>query len=139
MKKALVVSGGGNKGAYGGGEVDYLINVEKKDYDLFVGTSTGSLLCPLIAIGDIEALKNAYTTIKQKDIFKSNPFKFKHINDGFVKTKINYWKVFLNLILRKNKSLGDSSQLRNTIKKIITKDKYQILKESGKRSSYLCC
>jgi len=42
--KALVVSGGGSKGAFGGGVAQYLIEEEKKEYDLLIGTSTGSLL-----------------------------------------------------------------------------------------------
>lgn len=42
MKKALVISGGGSKGAFAGGIAQYLMEEEQRDYDLFVGTSTGS-------------------------------------------------------------------------------------------------
>jgi len=75
--KSLVVSGGGSKGAFGGGVAQYLIEEEKKEYDLLIGTSTGSLLVPFIAIKKMDILKEAYTTVTQKDIFKINPFKVK--------------------------------------------------------------
>jgi len=35
VKKALVISGGGSKGAFAGGVAQYLIQVRKKKYDLF--------------------------------------------------------------------------------------------------------
>ena len=44
MKKALVISGGGSKGAFAGGVAQYLMKKEKRSYDLFIGTSTGSLM-----------------------------------------------------------------------------------------------
>ncbi len=51
--KALVISGGGSKGAYAGGVAQYLIQEEGREYDLFLGTSTGSLLVPHFAVNDI--------------------------------------------------------------------------------------
>ncbi|MDA8758559.1 patatin-like phospholipase family protein, partial [Flavobacteriaceae bacterium] len=42
--RALVISGGGSKGAFAGGVAEHLIRVKKKKYDLFLGCSTGSLL-----------------------------------------------------------------------------------------------
>ena len=44
MKKALVISGGGSKGAFAGGVAQYLMEEDGQKYDLFLGTSTGSLL-----------------------------------------------------------------------------------------------
>ena len=75
MKKALVISGGGSKGAFAGGVAEYLINEKKKDYDFFLGTSTGSLLVSHLALGMIDDLKALYTSVNQKDIFSNNPFK----------------------------------------------------------------
>jgi len=49
MKKALVISGGGSKGAFAGGLAQYLIEEERQNYDLFMGTSTGSLLVSHLA------------------------------------------------------------------------------------------
>ncbi|MCB0629115.1 MAG: patatin-like phospholipase family protein [Lewinella sp.] len=48
---ALVISGGGSKGAYAGGVAEYLICDCGRDYDVYVGTSTGGLLAPLLAAG----------------------------------------------------------------------------------------
>lgn len=42
--KALVISGGGSKGAFAGGVAQYLMEEKNIDYDLFLGTSTGSLM-----------------------------------------------------------------------------------------------
>lgn len=53
--KALVLSGGGSKGAFVGGMLEYLSNY--KDWDLFAGTSTGSLLQLLVSIKDFDSLK----------------------------------------------------------------------------------
>jgi len=56
MKKALVISGGGSKGAFAGGVAQYLMKEEKKEYDLFLGTSTGSLMVSHLALGKLDAL-----------------------------------------------------------------------------------
>ena len=37
--RALVISGGGSKGAFAGGLAAYLMGVQGKKYDLFVGSS----------------------------------------------------------------------------------------------------
>ena len=68
--KALVISGGGSKGAFAGGVAQYLIEEKKKDYELFVGTSTGSLMLTHLALGKIEELKHliAFKVNKKKAI-----------------------------------------------------------------------
>jgi predicted acylesterase/phospholipase RssA len=68
--KALVISGGGSKGSFGGGVAQYLIEEQGRDYDLLIGTSTGSLLVPFLAVKKLDKLKEAYTTVTQKKIFK---------------------------------------------------------------------
>jgi predicted patatin/cPLA2 family phospholipase len=42
--RALVISGGGSKGAFAGGVAEHLIRVQGRKYDLYLGSSTGSLL-----------------------------------------------------------------------------------------------
>ena len=54
--KALVISGGGSKGAYADGVAQYLIQEAGNNYDMFLGTSTGSLLVPHLAAGKIDKL-----------------------------------------------------------------------------------
>ena len=72
--RALVISGGGSKGAFAGGVAQYLIEVKGKKYDIFLGTSTGSLLIPHLAAGNIEKIYDIYTNVTQKTIFSINPF-----------------------------------------------------------------
>ena len=56
--KALVISGGGSKGAFAGGMAEYLINVDGRKYDIFTACSTGSLLIPHLSIGKIDKIKH---------------------------------------------------------------------------------
>ncbi|MEY3040204.1 MAG: hypothetical protein RLZZ593_1346, partial [Bacteroidota bacterium] len=65
--RALVISGGGSKGAFAGGVAQYLIQEQGRSYDLLVGTSTGSLLLPHLALGQIDKLHHIYTNIQQSD------------------------------------------------------------------------
>ena len=51
--RALVISGGGSKGAFAGGVAQYLLEEKKLAYDLFLGTSTGSLLISHLALREI--------------------------------------------------------------------------------------
>ncbi|HBG16060.1 MAG TPA: hypothetical protein DDW93_04705 [Firmicutes bacterium] len=43
MKRALVLSGGGSKGAFEVGALEYLLIEEKLDFQIFIGTSVGAL------------------------------------------------------------------------------------------------
>lgn len=47
--KALVLSGGGSKGAYQAGAVQYLMGHLGRDYDIFSGTSVGALNAAFLA------------------------------------------------------------------------------------------
>ncbi|MDV6168657.1 patatin-like phospholipase family protein [Flavobacterium sp. DG1-102-2] len=127
---ALVISGGGSKGAFAGGVSEYLLKIQQKNYQLFVGTSTGSLLVPFLALGDIERIKKIYTTIKQEDIFTVCPFKIK-IKNGEVKTSMNHFGIIQQFIKR-SKTLGDSTALRNLIRKSFTKKDFEQLRKLGK-------
>ena len=60
--RALVISGGGSKGAFAGGVAQYLMEREKREYDMFLGTSTGSLLVPHLALGKIGKLYDIFTS-----------------------------------------------------------------------------
>ena len=51
--RALVISGGGSKGAFAGGVAQFLMQEKGCEYDMFLGTSTGSLLVPHLAVGKI--------------------------------------------------------------------------------------
>ena len=72
--RALVISGGGSKGAFAGGVAQYPMEREKREYDMFLGTSTGSLLVPHLAVNDISKLYDIFTNVQQQDIFSVSPF-----------------------------------------------------------------
>lgn len=55
--KALVILGGSSKGAIAGGVAQYLLQELYKEYDLFVGTSTGNLSIPLFALYKVDKVK----------------------------------------------------------------------------------
>lgn len=128
--KALVISGGGAKGSFAGGVAEYLINEDHCQYDLFVGCSTGSLLAPLIALGKIEEAKEAYTTIRQSDIFNVSPFMVKEYRDGTFKSKINHINTLWMFIKRK-RTFGETRALRTTIERIFTEVMFNEAKQKN--------
>ena len=130
MKKALVISGGGSKGAFAGGVAEFLLS-KFKNYSLFVGSSTGSLLVPLLAIGKINKLKDIYSNVCQHHIFSSNPFKIKRDVQGHYVIKINHLKVLLQFI-KGRKTFGESKNLYKIIKNGYTAQDHQELIKSGK-------
>jgi predicted acylesterase/phospholipase RssA len=68
-KTALVVSGGGAKGAFAVGVVKYITeNRPDIKFDTLCGTSTGSLMMPLVALGEMALLEEMYTTKTTADI-----------------------------------------------------------------------
>jgi NTE family protein len=127
--KVLVISGGGSKGAFGGGVAEFLIKECKKEYELFIGTSTGSLLIPLLSIGEIDKLKRLFTTVTQQDVFNNCPFIIKEVNGNF-KISINHFGIVRSFLKRK-KSFGESTNLRKLIGKSITRDEFRRMKESS--------
>lgn len=128
--KALVISGGGSKGAYAGGVAHHLIKEQQKDYNLFIGTSTGSLLLPHLALGKVEKLKSIYTNVNPGDIFNINPFIIKKKgNREYV--AIKHWNVLWQL-LRNKRTFGESKNLRKNIGRNFTIDEFNTLKASGK-------
>mgnify|MGYP000489230267 CR=1 FL=1 len=154
--RCLVISGGGSKGAYAGGVVEYLTLVEKRDYDMYVSSSTGTLVQLLTATGDIPKLKEAYTTVTNKDIWKINPFKITDNHQGNVKAELNWWNIIRNLLPRlsitKTKrfpwfkvakvrggiSFGDSSNLLGLIKRFLSRKEYLRVKEELDKKLVVC-
>ena len=55
--RALVISGGGSKGAFAGGVAQYLVEDLKHNYEMLVGTSTGSLLITHLALNKVKKIK----------------------------------------------------------------------------------
>ena len=69
-KTALVVSGGGAKGAFAVGAIDYLVGVEQKSFDIIAGTSTGSLIAGIMAGGGQRQLRSLYSNMVTEDFLK---------------------------------------------------------------------
>lgn len=124
--RALVISGGGSKGAFAGGIAEYLIAECDNHYDLFLGTSTGSLLVPLLSIGETSKLKEIYTSVNQKSIFSRNPFIIKKKDEEF-EIKINHFNILLGF-LKGSKTFGESKALRELILNAITPEFFEKMK-----------
>ncbi len=75
--KALVISGGGSKGAFAGGVAQYLMEELHQDYDIFVGTSTGSLLISHLALNEVKKIKEVFTSVNQKKYLQQLSFSCK--------------------------------------------------------------
>jgi predicted patatin/cPLA2 family phospholipase len=124
--RALVISGGGSKGAFAGGVAQYLMERENRKYDMFLGTSTGSLLVPHLAVGDISKLYDIFTNVQQQDIFSVSPFvqrkkgEREYVSIDFVNS---LWQ-----FIRMKRTFGESKALRKHIKKHFTIEEYQRIK-----------
>ncbi|MGO2357891.1 MAG: patatin-like phospholipase family protein [Mesonia sp.] len=126
--RALVISGGGSKGAYAGGVAEHLIREQKKEYDIYIGSSTGSLLIPHLALGKLTKLHDIYTNVNQATIFSLNPFVIKKEgNREYV--SINYLTTFLQF-LKKKRTFGESKNLKKLIRQKITKAEFLEIKST---------
>lgn len=129
--RALVISGGGSKGAFAGGVAEKLIRDLGHQYELFIGTSTGSLLCPFLAIDQIDKIKNIYINTSQSDIFSNCPFKIGLNKHGKKTISIHHANVLRNF-LNRSKTFGESYQLLDLIYKSFRKEDFELLQASNK-------
>ena len=124
--RALVISGGGSKGSFAGGVAQYLIEEEKREYDMFLGTSTGSLLVPHLAVNNIPKLYNIFTNVQQQDIFSVSPFIQRKKGDR------EYVSIdFVNSLwqfIKMKRTFGESKALKRNIRKNFTREEYEIIK-----------
>ena len=129
MKRALVISGGGAKGAFAGGVAQYLLENAVAPYDIFLGTSTGSLLVSHLALNRIAEIHQAFTRVTQKHIFDNNPF-YIYNRKGVDKIKIHHLNILKNF-LRGKKTFGDSAALRRLIARELSPQLFDQLKQGG--------
>lgn len=120
--RALVISGGGSKGAFAGGVAQYLTKDLGRDYDLFLGTSTGSLLVPHLAVNDLDKLYRIFTNVQQHDIFSISPFVQRQKGDReFVSID------FINSLwqfIRRKRTFGESKSLKRNIQRNFTREEF---------------
>lgn len=128
--RALVISGGGSKGAFAGGVAQYLVEEMGREYDLYLGTSTGSLLISHLALNKCEKIRQVYTSVNQESIFNNRPFNIKRRN-GYDQISINHFNVLRNFISGK-KTFGESKNLRKLIEETFTKEEFYTLRASKK-------
>jgi len=105
--KALVLSGGGSKGAFQLGAMKRLIRFEGNRYDIFCGTSVGALnaaymsqYSPDTQSDGLGSLIGTWVGLKQKDVYTS-------------------WPILGPVLGLFRKGLYDASPLKNLIKKHI--------------------
>ncbi|MTE26041.1 patatin-like phospholipase family protein [Winogradskyella ouciana] len=124
--RALVISGGGSKGSFAGGVAQFLMGREKREYDMFLGTSTGSLLVPHLAVNDISKLYDIFTNVRQQDIFSVSPFVQRKKGDReFVSIDFvnSMWQ-----FIRMKRTFGESKALRRNIRANFTREEYEKIK-----------
>jgi predicted acylesterase/phospholipase RssA len=114
-ERLLVVGGGGARGAWGGGFAHFLRKKVNQPYRYVFGTSTGSLMAPLVVMDDFKTLKTAYTSFTQSSIFNVNPFK----PDGTLKGGNAAWR-----FLTHRDTFGESDNLLSLIGKFLTPERY---------------
>jgi len=124
--RALVISGGGSKGAFAGGVAQYLMEDLGREYDMFLATSTGSLLIPHLACGNISKIYDIFTNVQQHDIFSISPFVQRKKGDR------EYVSIdFINSLwqfIRLKRTFGESKALRRNIKKRFHKEEFEKIK-----------
>ncbi|MCM4153029.1 patatin-like phospholipase family protein [Arenibacter sp. N53] len=125
--RALVISGGGSKGAFAGGVAQYLMQEMNHKYDIFLGTSTGSLLISHLALQKIEKIREVYTSVSQNDIFSNCPFVIKK-KYGIETIGIHHINVMKNFF-RGSKTFGESHNLLELIKNTISVAEFEHLKK----------
>ena len=71
MSTALILSGGGAKGAFTVGALSFMMK-ERPDisFDIISGTSTGALIAALVTVGKIDLLRQIYTHVTNDDIIR---------------------------------------------------------------------
>lgn len=127
--RALVISGGGSKGAFAGGVAQYLLEDKGYEYDLLLGTSTGSLLIPHLALGNVDKIHGIYTSVTMNDIFNINPFIVKK-KDGIDYVTINHLNVILQYFKGK-RTFGESKKLLRYLKRNFTEEEFLELKSKN--------
>lgn len=126
--RALVISGGGSKGAFAGGAAQYLIEQKKNNYDLFIGTSTGSLLVSHLALRKVDEIKSIYANVNQNSIFSHCPFKIK-TKHGVENIGIHHFNIIKNFI-KGSKTFGESFHLKKLIEDSISEADFNTLRQN---------
>ncbi len=116
MKRALVISGGGSKGAFAVGILQRLRALYPTlRFDLTIGTSTGALIAPFAATGDLDLLEELYTTHTTDEVVTKH-----RLGDRLTQ-----------------KSIYTVEPLWGLVQKYITDDRYKEIVQSGSSISVM--
>lgn len=124
QKRALCLSGGGAKGAYVGGMLQHMKLEQGRDYDMYLASSTGSLIQLLASINDFDALKEGYTSMNIDDIYDISPFKKVKNPEDADQASINILSVARMHFFRGEPTFGSNEKFLDTIKKFFPYEKY---------------
>ena len=69
-KKALIISGGGARGAFAVGAIKALQENHMLDFDLVAGSSTGALIVPLVVMKEVDTLIQIYSSTSTKQVVR---------------------------------------------------------------------
>ena len=127
--RGLSLSGGGAKGAFVGGMLEYMKMEKGMDFDLYSGTSTGTLLQTLTSINRFDLLKEGYTSITSDDIYEISPFKEGKDPEN---PKINILGLLKMHFIEKEPTFGDSSKLKELITRFFPKELFDESLAMGK-------
>ena len=116
--KALVLSGGGSKGAYQVGVLQRWMEEERRDYELLCGVSVGALNCAVLSTVQLAQPVRAYN--------KLNTF-WKGLTTAKVRKN---WSVFREVASLWKPSVYDSSPLNAWARKELTP---KLLRASGRK------
>ena len=124
--RLLVISGGGARGAWGVGVISELIR-RHGGYKAVFGTSTGSLMAPMILLKDMDTLEQAYSNVTQSSIFNKNPFNVTYdATTGTVTTSLKTFNALWRFIWG-CKTFGETKNLLKLIKQFLTPTRYDSL------------
>jgi predicted acylesterase/phospholipase RssA len=115
-----VIGSGGSWGAAGGGTCQ----AWNRQYDIVSGVSTGSTLAPLVALGEYDRLRVAYTSVTNPRVLNVNPLTRRN--------KLNLCRAAWRLASRKV-TLGESEGLKNLIDQTFTREDFLRLEALQKR------
>lgn len=72
LKRALIIAGGGDRGAFAVGALREMFDREIDTFDVVAGTSTGGLIAPTAAIGEIEVLEKTCRNTEPEHIYATH-------------------------------------------------------------------
>ncbi len=116
-KRALIISAGGSRGAFAVGAIKAFAAHGELDFELIAGSSTGGLIAPLAAIGEVNTLVSVYGNTTTKQVIR---------------------KRCLPLALLFGNSLYDTDPLKSLIDTFLPDNKAQAVLNSRTRIAIAC-